>query len=184
MIRPIVGYGHSTLRQIAQPIDKSYPELETLINDMFETMYNAYGVGLAAPQIDLSIRLVVIDTTPMAEAYPDEASLKICFINPEIVEESGTPWLYNEGCLSLPELHEDVLRKPTIKLRYRDLDFNTHEEEFSGIRARVIQHELDHLEGKVFIDRLSPLRKTLLKRKLKDLSLGKIRTDYRMKYQK
>lgn len=184
MIRAIVGYGHPVLRKVAQPIDKSYPELETLINDMFETMYNAYGVGLAAPQIDLPIRLVVIDADPMKEVYSEGEGFKRYFINPVIIEESGEPWAYQEGCLSLPDLHEDVMRKPIIKVRYQDLDFNEYEEEFSGIRARVLQHELDHLEGKVFTDRLSPLRRTLLKRKLNDLASGKVRASYRMKFAK
>ena len=184
MIRAIVGYGCPVLKKVAQPIDKGYPELEELINDMFETMYNAYGVGLAAPQINLSIRVVVIDADPMKEVFADGEGFKKYFINPVIIEEQGEPWAYNEGCLSLPELHEDIVRKPIIKVRYQDLDFNEYEEEFSGIRARVLQHEIDHLEGKVFTDRLSPLRRTLLKRKLKELSVGNVRTPYRMKYLK
>ncbi|MDD2530851.1 MAG: peptide deformylase [Bacteroidales bacterium] len=181
MILPIVGYGNPVLRKVAQPIDKTYPELNLLIDNMFETMYNANGIGLAAPQIDLSIRLIVIDADPLKENYPEAEGFKKVFINPQIVEESGEKWVFAEGCLSLPELHEEVSRYSNVLVKYFDENFSPKEEMFSGVRARVFQHEYDHLEGKVFVDRLSPLRKTLLKRKLNDISNGKIQTNYKMK---
>lgn len=181
MILPIVGFGNPILRKVAKDIDKEYPELDKLIEDMFDTMYHASGVGLAAPQIDKSIRLFIIDATPFVENYPEAEGFKQAFINPQIIEESGELWVFQEGCLSVPDIHEDVSRKSIIKVRYFDENFNEKEEYLTGIRARVFQHEYDHLEGKVFVDRLSPLRKTLLKRKLNYISVGKVRTDYRMK---
>ena len=183
MILPIVGYGSPMLRKVAQPINKDYPELSTLIENMFETMYNANGVGLAAPQIDLSICVIVIDAEPLKEAYPEAEGFKQVFINPEVIEEYGDKWLFEEGCLSLPELHEEVSRCYNVLVRYYDENFNQKEELLSGARARVFQHEYDHLIGKVFVDRLSPLRKTLLKRKLNDISNGKVYTNYKMKRQ-
>jgi peptide deformylase len=181
MILPIVGYGNPVLRKVAKPIEKDYPQLQSLIENMFETMYNAPGIGLAAPQIDLSIRLIVIDADGLKENYPEAEGFKKVFINPEILEESGEKWSFEEGCLSLPELHEEVSRYSNVLVRYYDENFNQHEELLSGARARVFQHEYDHLEGKVFVDRLSSLRKTLLKRKLNDISNGKIATSYKMK---
>ncbi|MFA6200877.1 MAG: peptide deformylase [Bacteroidales bacterium] len=183
MILPIVGYGSPMLRKIAQPIDKDYSGLSVLIENMFETMYNAHGVGLAAPQIDLSIRLIVIDAEPFIESYPEAEGFKRAFINPEVLEEYGEKWLFEEGCLSLPELHEEVSRHSTVLVKYYDENFNLKEELLTGVRARIFQHEFDHLEGKVFVDRLSPLRKTLLKRKLNDISNGKVVTSYKMKRQ-
>lgn len=183
MILPIVGYGSPILRKIAQPVDKDYSELPILIENMFETMYNAHGVGLAAPQIDLSIRLIVIDAEAFVESYPEAEGFKRVFINPEVIEEYGEKWLFEEGCLSLPELHEEVSRPSTVLVKYYDENFNQREELLTGIRARVFQHEFDHLEGKVFVDRLSSLRKTLLKRKLSDISNGKVATSYKMKRQ-
>ena len=183
MIYPIIGLGHPTLRKIAKPIDKDYPELEKLIADMYETMYAADGVGLAAPQIDLSIRLVVIGFRPYDEktdTYGDVAEEHV-LINPEIVEFRGEKKYFNEGCLSIPDIHEDVLRPEAVVVRYMDTDFNEHTEEFTGMLARVAQHEIDHLDGKVFTDRLSNLRRTMLHRKLGDIAAGKVATRYRMK---
>ena len=171
MYIPIVGYGDPILRKEAQPITPDYPNLKQLIDDMFETMYTADGVGLAAPQIDLSIQLVVIGFRPYDEAtdtYGPEEERHV-LINPEILEERGEKQYFNEGCLSLPELHEDVLRPEKILLRWLDENFEEHTEEIGGMFARVAQHEIDHLHGKVFTDRLSPLRKTMIKRKLNNI---------------
>ncbi|MDD4544436.1 MAG: peptide deformylase [Bacteroidales bacterium] len=181
MILPIVGYGSPVLRTVAKDIDKNYPDLKKLVDDMFETMYKASGVGLAAPQIDLSIRLFVIDASPMKESDPLADGFKRVFINPQIIEERGDLWSFQEGCLSLPDIHEEVSRPSIIKIKYFDEDFLEHEEELDGIRARVFQHEFDHIQGKVFVDRLSSIRRTLLKRKLNDISSGRVRTDYKMK---
>ncbi len=182
MILTINAYGHPTLRKVAQDIDSNYPNLEQLINDMFETMYHSKGVGLAAPQVNHSIRLMVIDTIPFKKEYPEAMDMKMIMINPYIVEETGNEWLYNEGCLSVPNIHEDVLRKSKLKIEYLDENFNEHELEFEGINARVIQHEYDHLEGKLFVDRLTPLKKMLLKRKLTDISKGIVDVDYKMNF--
>ena len=182
MILTINAYGHPTLKKVASDIDKSYPNLEQIISDMFETMYHSKGVGLAAPQVDYSIRLIVIDTIPFKKEYPEAMDMKMIMINAQIIEESGNDWLYNEGCLSVPNIHEDVLRKSKIKIKYLDEHFKEHTEEFLGINARVIQHEYDHIEGKLFVDRLSPLRKMLLKRKLTDISKGIVDVDYKMKF--
>lgn len=182
MILPIVGYGAPVLRKRADAIDETYPDLKQLIDDMFATMYAASGVGLAAPQVDLSIRLIVIDANPFKEAYPEGEGFKKVFINPEIVELGKEMWTdFEEGCLSLPDIHEQVCRPRTVKVRYLDENFTRHEELFEDIRARVFQHEYDHLEGKVFTDRLSPLRRTLLKRKLGDIASGKTVPAYRFK---
>ncbi len=183
MYLPIVGYGDPILRKEAQPITPDYPNLKQLIDDMFETMYTADGVGLAAPQIDLSIQLVVIGFRPYDEAtdtYGPEEERHV-LINPEILEERGEKQYFNEGCLSLPELHEDVLRPEKILLRWLDENFEEHTEEIGGMFARVAQHEIDHLHGKVFTDRLSPLRKTMIKRKLNNMLEGKTHPKYRMK---
>lgn len=182
MILPIVGYGSKVLREQTKEIDKDYQGLEELIKNMFDTMYSANGVGLAAPQIDLSIRLFVVDADPFKETYPEGEGFKKVFINPQILETKGEIWSdFQEGCLSLPDIHEQVARPSIIVMRYFDENFVEHTEEFDGIRARVIQHEYDHLEGKVFTDRLSPLRRTLLKRKLSDIASGKVIADYKMK---
>lgn len=180
MILPIVAYGHPTLRKIAQDIDKDYPELSTLIENMWKTMYRTRGVGLAAPQVNKSIRLFVIDATPYAEDDGQTKDFKKTFINAQIIEEEGEEWAFNEGCLSLPNIREDVMRKPNITIRYLDENFEEHTEKFSGIIARIIQHEYDHLEGKVFVDRINNLRKMLLKRKLTDITKGIVDIDYRM----
>ena len=183
MLYPIIGYGHPTLRKVAQPIDKNYPGLDQLIADMYETMYAADGVGLAAPQIDLSIRLVVIGFRPYDEKNETYGSPteEHTLINPEILEYLGEKQYFNEGCLSIPDIHEDVLRPEGIVLRWYDEKWQLHEEEIHGMFARVAQHEIDHLEGKVFTDRLSSIRKTMLKRKLNDVAAGHVRTHYRMK---
>lgn len=183
MILPIVGYGSPILRKIAQPIDKDYPGLKDLIANMYETMYAADGVGLAAPQIDLSIRLVVIGFRPYDEktnTYGDPTE-EHTLINPEIISFGEKKDWFNEGCLSVPDIHEDVLRPTTLRLRWYDEEWNLHEEDIDGLLARVAQHEIDHLDGKVFTDRLSSLRRTMLKRKLGDIAAGKIHPHYKMK---
>lgn len=183
MILPIVGYGDPILRKESAPITKDYPELKQLIDDMFETMYAADGVGLAAPQIDRSIQLVVIGFRPYDEktdTYGEEDERHV-LINPEILEERGEKKYFNEGCLSIPEIHEDVLRPDTILLHWFDENFEEHTEEINGMFARVAQHEIDHLHGKVFTDRLSSLRKTMIKRRLNEVAAGKVSTRYRMK---
>ena len=183
MILPIVGFGHPTLRKVAQPIDKSYPNLKELVANMYETMYAADGVGLAAPQIDLSIRVVVIGFRPYDEktdTYGDVTE-QHTLVNPEIVEFKGEKKFFNEGCLSVPGIHEDVLRPDTIVLHWWDEDWVEHTEEIDGLFASVAQHEIDHLDGKVFTDRLSNLRRTMLRRKLNDIMAGKVSTKYRMK---
>ena len=184
MILPIVGLGHPTLRKVAQPIDADYPDLQQLIDNMFETMYAAEGVGLAAPQIDLPIRLLTIGYRNYDEKLKDYVGdpIERTMINPEIVDAKGEMQYYNEGCLSVPGIHEDVLRPESVVVRYYDRNFQQHTEELTGLLARIAQHEIDHLNGKVFVDRLSPLKRTLLKRKMNDIVSGKTRTFYRMKY--
>ncbi|MBB3123629.1 peptide deformylase [Mesoflavibacter sabulilitoris] len=189
MILPIVAYGDPVLKKQAKEITKDYPNLDTLIDNMFETMYGAYGVGLAAPQIGLSIRLFIVDASPFAEdddlSKEEQEQLKDfkrVFINPIILEETGDEWAFNEGCLSIPDVREDVFRQPNIKIQYQDQDFNTHTEELSGLAARVFQHEYDHIEGVLFTDKLSALKKRLIKGKLTNISKGKINVDYRMKF--
>ena len=183
MILPIIGYGHPTLRKVAQPVPRDYPNLKELVANMFETMYNADGVGLAAPQIDLSIRLVTIGVRPYDEktdTYGEPTDVHT-LINPEILEFKGEKTFFNEGCLSVPDIHEDVLRPDTIVLHWWDEDWQEHTEEINGLFARIAQHEIDHLDGKVFTDRLSSLRRTMLKRRLNDIAAGKIQTRYKMK---
>ncbi len=180
MILPIVAYGHPTLRKVAKEIDPDYPGLGQLIEDMYETMYSSKGVGLAAPQVNRGIRLFVIDATPYAEDNPELNGFKKVFINPYIIEETGDDLVFNEGCLSIPDIREDVTRKSRIRIRYLDSAFNVHDEYFEGVIARIIQHEYDHLEAKLFVDRISSLRKMLLKRKLQDISTGNIKVDYKM----
>lgn len=192
MILPIVAYGHPVLREIAADIDKDYPALDQLIADMWETMYNSNGVGLAAPQINRSIRLFVVDSEQIIanledeekDDYPGDKGVKEVFINAHIKTLDGNEWLYNEGCLSIPKVREDVSRKNTVTLRYVNQAFEPQEKTFTGITARVILHEYDHIDGKLFIDHIKPLKRTLLKRKLDDISKGKIRVDYRMLFPK
>ncbi len=180
MILPIVAYGHPILRKVTGQIDKDYPGVQELINDMFETMRDSKGVGLAAPQVNRSIRLFVVDASPYEEDYPEVKGFKKAFINPTMISESGEEWPFNEGCLSIPEIREDVIRNFEIRIRYQDENFQLHDERFNGVIARVIQHEYDHLEGILFVDRISSLRKTLLKRKLSDISRGNIDVSYKM----
>lgn len=186
MILPIVAYGDPVLKKVADDITPEYPNLKELIDNMFETMYNAQGVGLAAPQIGKSIRLFVIDATPFAEEGEEDFEVlkefKKVFINAHIVSEDGDEWAFNEGCLSIPDIREDVFRKPNLKLRYMDENWVQHEEDFSGLAARVIQHEYDHIDGILFTDHLSPLRRRMIQGRLSNISKGKIRVDYRMKF--
>lgn len=191
MILPIVAYGDPVLKKVADKIDKDYPNLSELIENMYETMYNAYGVGLAAPQIGLSIRLFLVDASPFAddeELTEDEREslkdFKKTFINAKILEEEGDEWVFNEGCLSIPDIREDVFRKPKLTIQYQDENFNTYTETYDGLIARVIQHEYDHIEGILFTDKLSSLKKRLIKGKLNNISQGKIKVDYRMKFPK
>lgn len=179
MIYPVTVFGDPILRKKAEPITKEYDDLKTVIQNMFETMYHSDGVGLAAPQVGLSIRLFVIDSNTDDKDEP--AGIKKAFINPEILKKWGDEWSMNEGCLSLPEIREDVFRPETIRIRYMDEDFNEHEEEYSGFTSRVIQHEYDHLEGIMFIDYLKPLKKRILKNKLTAISKGKVIPKYRIK---
>ncbi|TAE02493.1 MAG: peptide deformylase [Bacteroidetes bacterium] len=183
MIYPIVAYGDPILRKPAQEISNDFStNLSEIIQNMFETMHHSEGVGLAAPQVGLSLRLFVVDGTSMEE---DEAGMKDfvkTFINPTLLEEKGEEWAMTEGCLSIPNIREDVSRKKTLKLRYFDEHWNEHIEEFTGLKARIIQHEYDHLEGVLFIDYLSNLKKRLLQNKLKNISKGKVDTDYKMRF--
>jgi peptide deformylase len=180
MILPIVAYGHPTLRKIAGEIEQGHPGLDELIENMYETMYQSEGVGLAAPQVNQPIRLFVIDASPYEKDVPEFKGFKKIFINPYIIEETGEEWAFNEGCLSVPEIREDVMRKSRIRIQYQDREFNTYDEIYDGIPARIIQHEYDHLEAKLFVDRISPLRKILLKRRLNDISTGNIEVKYKM----
>lgn len=189
MILPIIAYGTPVLRKVGVDINKEYPNLEKLIQDMTETMNNAQGVGLAAPQIGKAIRLFLVDTSPFAKDEElDETertflgSFKKTFINAQIIEETGDEWIFNEGCLSIPDIREDVSRNETIKIEYYDENFKKHTEVLSGLAARVVQHEYDHIEGILFTDKLSSLKKRLLKKRLEKISKGKINPDYRMKY--
>ena len=189
MILPIIAYGDPILRKMGIEIDKEYPELATLITNMKETMYNASGVGLAAPQIGLAIRLFIIDASPFAEdedlTDEDRAALKTfnrVFINAQIIKEEGEEWTFNEGCLSIPDVREDVTRQPKITIEYQDEDFKTHTDVLEGLAARVFQHEYDHIEGILFTDKLSTLKKRLLKKRLENISKGKINADYRMNF--
>jgi len=184
MILPIVAYGDAVLRKETEEIDKNYPDLNILIEDMFETMYAAKGVGLAAPQIGLAIRLFIIDASGFNEEgeHPELADFKRIFINPIILEENGTPWKFEEGCLSIPGIREDVSREPNLTIEYYNEKFELVEEKLDGISARIIQHEYDHIEATLFTDRINPLRKRLIKGKLNDIAKGNIKVGYRMKF--
>ncbi|MCG7858797.1 peptide deformylase [Flavihumibacter sp.] len=192
MILPIVAYGHPVLRMVAKDISADYPELEKLIADMWETMYYSNGVGLAAPQINRDIRLFVVDSKQIFEnlddeekaEYPGDAGIKQVFINAHIKTLNGDDWPYNEGCLSIPKIREDVFRPEEVTLDYVDENFQPQSTTFTGITARVILHEYDHIDGKLFIDHLKPLKRKLLKSKLDDISKGKVRVDYRMMFYK
>ncbi|MEO0504800.1 MAG: peptide deformylase [Bacteroidota bacterium] len=189
MILPIVAYGEPVLRKKAKEINKEFPNLSVLITNMWETMYNAHGVGLAAPQVGLPIRLFLVDTTPFSDdedLSPEEQKslngFKKVFINAKILEEDGEAWDFNEGCLSIPDVREDVKRKAQITIEYQDENFETYTETYEGLLARVIQHEYDHIEGILFTDKLSSLKKRLLKSRLDKISKGKIKVDYKMRF--
>ncbi len=189
MILPIIAYGDTVLRKVASDIDEDYSKLEELIANMWETMYNASGVGLAAPQIGLPIRLFLVDTSPfsdddeLTEAEQKQLEgFKQVFINANIEEETGEAWSFNEGCLSIPDVREDVSRQGTIKITFLDENFKKHSKTFDGLLARVIQHEYDHIEGVLFTDKLSSLKKRIIKGRLANISKGKINVDYRMRF--
>lgn len=192
MILPIVAYGSPILRKVCSDISPDYPELDKLIADMWETMYNSNGVGLAAPQINKEIRLFVMDSEQIfanqdeedKDEFPDAPGYKGVFINAHIAALNGEEWSYNEGCLSIPKIREDVFREEEVTLEFDDENFNHHVKTFNGITARVILHEYDHIEGKLFIDYIKPLKRKLLKGKLTDISKGKISVDYRMVFPK
>lgn len=182
MILPIIAYGHPILKKRALDINSDHEGLHELIEDMWSTMYNAQGVGLAAPQIGKSIRLFLIDTIQVMEEGEKEEGIKQAFINPTILDETGEEWAYEEGCLSIPNIRGDVQRLDSIRIKYFDENFDEHEKSFTKINARVIQHEYDHLEGKLFLDYLKPVKKRLIKRKLESIKKGTISTDYKMKF--
>lgn len=190
MILPVRGFGDPILRKPTKEITADYPDLKGLIDSMFETMYDANGIGLAAPQVGLDIRLFVVDVSPLAEDedYADIADglkdFTKVFINAKILEETGEEWKFNEGCLSIPDVREDVKRRETIVIEYYDENFVKHTDTFSDIRARVIQHEYDHIEGILFTDRLSPLKKKLVKGKLAKISQGEVNVSYKMRFAK
>ena len=193
MILPIVAYGDPVLKKEAEEIDKDYPDLDKLISDMYETMYNAQGVGLAAPQIGKSIRLFIVDGSPFAddeddqEAEPDPRAVgmenfKKVFINPIIEEEEGEEWGFQEGCLSIPKIREEVFRKEKVHITYYDENWEFHEKVFDGYAARIIQHEYDHIDGILFTDHLSPFKRRLLQKRLQVISKGDVNVDYKMKF--
>jgi len=189
MILPIVAYGDPVLRKETEEITKDYPNLDSVLENMFETMYEARGIGLAAPQVNLPIRLFIVDASPFGddedlteEEQKFASTFKRVFMNARILEESGDEWAFNEGCLSIPDVREDVFRQPEIVMEYQDENFKKHKETFSGIVARIIQHEYDHIEGILFTDKLSPLKKRLIKSKLANISKGNVSVDYRMKF--
>jgi peptide deformylase len=189
MILPIYGYGEPVLRKVGAEITPEYPKLTELLDNMFDTMYNACGVGLAAPQIGLAIRLFIVDTEPFGESediseeeLEQLKTFKKVFINPKMIKEEGEEWGFNEGCLSIPDVREDVYRNEKITIEYFDENFTKKTEEFDGLIARVIQHEYDHIEGILFTDKISSLKKTLNKKRLQNIMDGKIRPDYKMKY--
>ena len=192
MVLPIVAYGNPVLRKVGSEIKGDYPGLNKLIEDMWETMYNSKGVGLAAPQVNKDIRLFVMDSIQILENleadekndYPGDDGYKGVFINAKVQDLDGDEWPYNEGCLSIPKIREDILRRETVTIHFFDENFTEHTKTFNGITARVILHEYDHIDGKLFIDYLKPLKKNLLKRKLSDISKGKVSVDYRMSFAK
>ena len=182
MVLPIYAYGQPVLKKVAKEIDANYPELETLIENMWETMYNAQGVGLAAPQIGKAIRLFVIDSVQMLDDDKKDEGIKQVFINAEKIEEGGDEWEYEEGCLSIPDLRGDVSRPGQLRLRYMDENFKTHEKVFTGLNARVIQHEYDHTEGILFTELLKPIKRRLVKRRLEKIKNGEVDIAYKMKF--
>ena len=194
MILPIVAYGHPVLRKVAGDIDEHYPNLDKLIEDMWETMYASNGVGLAAPQVNRDIRLFVMDSAQIfanmdedekkEDSYPDAPGIKQVFINAHIVEEHGEDWPYNEGCLSIPKIREDIYRAEEVTIDFMDEHFRQQRKTFNGVTGRIILHEYDHIDGKLFIDYISPLKRKLLKRKLDDISKGNVSVDYKMSFPK
>ena len=198
MVLPIVVYGDPVLRKVGVDIDKNYEGLDQLIKDMFETMYKAKGVGLAAPQVGKAIRLFIVDTHPFGEVDEDDEdddeftpeqrkelqAFKKVFINARILTEEGTEWKFSEGCLSIPKIREDVSRQPEIEIEYYDEKFKKHVEKYDGVIARVIQHEYDHIDGKLFTDKISPFKRKMLSGKLNDIANGKISADYKIKVYK
>ena len=192
MILPIVAYGNPILRKVCKPIQADYPNLSELIENMWQTLYNSNVVGLAAPQINHEIRLFLVDTLQIVEGadaedietYKDEKAIKQVFINPTIVALDGDDWKYNEGCLSIPKIREDIYRPESVTLNYMDEQFASHTAIFDGITARVILHEYDHIEGKLFIDHIKPITKRLIKSKLDNIVKGKVKVDYRMLFVK
>ncbi len=184
MILPIVAYGSPILRKVAEEIDANFPNLKALISDMFDTLYATDGVGLAAPQVSKSIRLVVIDATPFEDEEKGLKGFKKVIINPKIIERKGEPTVFNEGCLSVPGIREDVFKHPVIRIEYYDEKFVKHDEVYKGIASRIIQHEYDHLEGVLFTDYCPPLKKRLMKRKLTDITKGIVNVKYKMKFPK
>ncbi len=182
MILPIYAYGQKVLKKKAKDVDLDDPGIKEFIANMWETMYNAQGVGLAAPQVGKSMRIFLVDTVQTMKKGEESKGVKKAFINPEIIEEWGEEWSYEEGCLSIPHLRGDVDRWSDIAIRYYDLDGNEYEEEYDGINARVIQHEYDHIEGKLFTEHLKPLKRQLIKRKLEAIRKGNVDADYRLKF--
>ncbi len=189
MILPIVAYGDPVLRKEAKDITPDYPNLKEILSNMWETMYNAAGVGLAAPQVGLPVRIFLVDTQPFSDdpdftpaEQKELAGFKKAFINAQIIEETGEEWSFNEGCLSIPNVREDVLRPENVTIEYLDENFKKHKETYSGLIARVIQHEYDHIEGILFTDKISSLKKRLIKNKLSNISKGKTNVDYRMRF--
>ena len=186
MIRPIIAYGDPVLRKKAVEIDEDYPDLNSLLEDMFETMYNSQGVGLAAPQIGLSIRIFIVDAAPFVDEDEEDVEglrdFKRVFINPIIIEETGKEWKFEEGCLSIPGIREDVSRQPDLIVEYYNEKFELIEEKLTGLPARIVQHEYDHIEGVLFTDKINPLKKQLLKGKLNDIAKGNVKVNYRMKF--
>jgi len=191
MILPIVAYGHPVLRKVARDVQPDYPDLPKLIGDMWETLYASTGVGLAAPQVNKDIRLFVVDSQQIfnqlkedkeQHSYPDAPGIKQVFINAHIKELDGFEWSYNEGCLSIPKIREDIKRQSVVTIEYMDENFQHHMRTFQGLTARIILHEYDHIEGKLFIDHITPLKRKLLKGKLNDITKGKIKVDYKMMF--
>jgi peptide deformylase len=180
MILPVVAYGHPVLKKVAEDIPSGFPDLPAFIQNMWDTMYQSDGVGLAAPQVNQSLRLFVIDATAFSEKYPEAEGFKKVFINAKIYQEEGDEYSFNEGCLSFPGLREDVVRKPVIHIRYLDENLLPRDEKYDGVVARIIQHEYDHIEGIVFVDRISSLKKMLLKGRLNDITKGNVEVAYRM----
>ena len=182
MILPIYAYGQPVLKKVATDIDSSYPNLTTLLENMWQTMYNAHGVGLAAPQIGLDIRLFIVDTIQTMDEDKASDGIKTVFINARILQESGEEWAYEEGCLSIPFVRGDVMRQPNITIEYYDENFTKHTKSFDGLNARVIQHEYDHIEGVLFVEKLKPLKKKLIQKKLDNIKKGNIQAEYKIKF--